>query len=639
MIDYRAYQQTLPASVIDGGTLTDDEKVAWTNGTRAGTIDKPVAPIGSSPYTRGIGGSTAGSIFGGVNTLFYISDHLRAEQDFDRNDTRPEYIPQDEWDACATTGGDDWLGNIFDGLRDWTASFDGVDCNDVRAGWELPRNPDYEPIGQSTSGPSGYPATSTNTTFSLTATLHPPFWSNDLTTASSDSPTRVEGWIVPVTWTGTTSKQLNVDVDWIDSAGVVRYSESVPVSGTGVAQQRPSGTHSQCATVYMCFRVSYTGTTPAEKTYNGEPLMASVKRFGIYSSNYVTMQPLPYINPTDGSTYTPGLARQVLLTSVRTEAGNLYQCRTESFVETAPTIPRPCEPEVPDWEIITERTVEVVPETDTGYVPGSNPTRGIQTTTVPDVVRDWQRDHPGCDETLCLLDLELEGVGSCFDNPEECADWYTDPNKTTRYTCTYGGSVVDLGQCVKYARLFKPGALQQGTAYPQPGTSNPSAGPSAPTSSPPNTSTAPGTSVSDPTRNRDCFPTGWGIFNPFEWVFKPVKCALEWAFVPRQEVVNTITNGMRAKWAGSSLVSLLGVLEEGTELTLGASGCSGPLVSLNIMGGEYSGYPLSACADPMSGVATASRVLTMIGAWVMAGASIARSIAGVVGFTKLGGDS
>lgn len=28
----------------------------------------------------------------------------------------------------------------------------------------------------------------------------------------------------------------------------------------------------------------------------------------------------------------------------------------------------------------------------------------------------------------------------------------------------------------------------------------------------------------------ECFPTGWGLLNPVEWVLKPVKCALLWAF-------------------------------------------------------------------------------------------------------------
>lgn len=30
----------------------------------------------------------------------------------------------------------------------------------------------------------------------------------------------------------------------------------------------------------------------------------------------------------------------------------------------------------------------------------------------------------------------------------------------------------------------------------------------------------------------ECWPDGWGWFNPAEWVYRPIKCALVWAFVP-----------------------------------------------------------------------------------------------------------
>lgn len=29
-----------------------------------------------------------------------------------------------------------------------------------------------------------------------------------------------------------------------------------------------------------------------------------------------------------------------------------------------------------------------------------------------------------------------------------------------------------------------------------------------------------------------CYPTGWHSFNPLEWVYKPMKCLLSWAFIP-----------------------------------------------------------------------------------------------------------
>lgn len=35
----------------------------------------------------------------------------------------------------------------------------------------------------------------------------------------------------------------------------------------------------------------------------------------------------------------------------------------------------------------------------------------------------------------------------------------------------------------------------------------------------------------------ECWPTGWGWFNPASWVLQPTKCALTWAFVPDPEQV------------------------------------------------------------------------------------------------------
>lgn len=35
-----------------------------------------------------------------------------------------------------------------------------------------------------------------------------------------------------------------------------------------------------------------------------------------------------------------------------------------------------------------------------------------------------------------------------------------------------------------------------------------------------------------PSSEGECWPSGWGWFNPAEWVLKPIKCAMVWAFVP-----------------------------------------------------------------------------------------------------------
>lgn len=43
-----------------------------------------------------------------------------------------------------------------------------------------------------------------------------------------------------------------------------------------------------------------------------------------------------------------------------------------------------------------------------------------------------------------------------------------------------------------------------------------------------------------------CFPGGWGLFNPVSWVLQPIKCAVEWAFVPTSTEVQTRLAGLAA---------------------------------------------------------------------------------------------
>lgn len=66
------------------------------------------------------------------------------------------------------------------------------------------------------------------------------------------------------------------------------------------------------------------------------------------------------------------------------------------------------------------------------------------------VVRDWVNGPKG--------DLELFTVGpdgwpdlSCLDNPELCLDWWVDPDRATKYRCTYAGQPVALDECAVYA--------------------------------------------------------------------------------------------------------------------------------------------------------------------------------------------
>lgn len=98
-----------------------------------------------------------------------------------------------------------------------------------------------------------------------------------------------------------------------------------------------------------------------------------------------------------------------------------------------------------------------------------------------------------------------------------------------------------------------------------------------------------------------CYPTGWAAFNPLEWVYKPVKCVLVWAFVPSQSSVNGDLDRVKTALDGSAVKSVYtgvtGVVGPFTQLGLGGSGdCHGPQVTLTVpVAGDTTGYPFDTC--------------------------------------------
>jgi len=74
------------------------------------------------------------------------------------------------------------------------------------------------------------------------------------------------------------------------------------------------------------------------------------------------------------------------------------------------------------------------------------------------------------------------------------------------------------------------GTLAEPEAQPPTSTTQPPTS----TTQPPTTTTQPGQGAGFPsaTGDAECMPTGWGWFNPIEWVLEPIKCAFRWAFIP-----------------------------------------------------------------------------------------------------------
>lgn len=242
-----------------------------------------------------------------------------------------------------------------------------------------------------------------------------------------------------------------------------------------------------------------------------------------------------------------------------------------------------------------------------------------------------------CMTGSCVQDLIHIPTGkSCAadDMLEVCRDWFDDPNRSEKYQCTLAGRNVEIQNCFIYAGLFKPERIAAGAPYSDPLTGHWSGGKNAPDPS----TVVLGSGVLDPDAPRSCFPTGWQVLNPVEWVMQPVQCALQWAFVPRPAVVEVEVARSENAWNETPLGTIPAAVSGwGLDATL--TGCEGPPVDTGMFlpgeGGEVV-YPMSACAGPSATWATVSTIALGLTFSVLGVLAIIRQWGGVVGQRGIG---
>lgn len=265
--------------------------------------------------------------------------------------------------------------------------------------------------------------------------------------------------------------------------------------------------------------------------------------------------------------------------------------------------------------------------------------------------------YPECPPGQCTRVITVDGA-PCFVGREECYDWMrTEP--PSRVKCEYGPYDMPLAECGDLEHVHKstwgvtpetdpnrerklvpakpdgtPDRTRTGTEYrpednPNPEykppvrgpvvTAPPEAGPSTTPTAPPS-STPPAVpppvwnppvnvpDVENPTKN--CI-AGMASWNPVHWVYVPVKCALTWAFVPKnggdkmRGIRDKFIDGGFGPWLGIPAL-MLGDLPQG-------GGCMGPPLNMPAQLGGNTYYPLNACNDPMAKYAEMSRsVITLV---------------------------
>ena len=149
-----------------------------------------------------------------------------------------------------------------------------------------------------------------------------------------------------------------------------------------------------------------------------------------------------------------------------------------------------------------------------------------------------REEFPECADGSCYADLVRtfpDGTtASCFDQPAACSDWFTDPDRDTKYECQFGGRPIELAGCQMYAPTFDAGKTEAGVYYADPHTgTEPATGITGAPNPSPDVATTP--AVDTPTTPAPSDPddgTEGGCRSASAGIFAGVTCALRDAFVP-----------------------------------------------------------------------------------------------------------
>jgi hypothetical protein len=269
--------------------------------------------------------------------------------------------------------------------------------------------------------------------------------------------------------------------------------------------------------------------------------------------------------------------------------------------------------------------------------------------TPPEVVTDLGKGgkYQTCLTTVCQLILEKNGT-SCFDGTD-CTGWFADSQtgtSTNRYECKYAGQAVALSECSVYKPTWEAANVRTGEVYADPVTGTPAKNSPVKTeqAASPVKGTDAGTfgeAVQDPAGERQCFPTGWAVFNPVEWVQKPVQCAFQWAFVPKPSVLASAKTQIATDLDQSGLGTITRNVTMLGAVPIPGNGCGGIPLRFELAkpaGVKVDTHLLSACPGETLAPVAATTKTILSGLVVTAGfLAILRYIATIFGFSGLGG--
>lgn len=313
-------------------------------------------------------------------------------------------------------------------------------------------------------------------------------------------------------------------------------------------------------------------------------------------------------------------ARQ-LTCSILADNGQTYTATSLAYNESSGEIAAPECPALPDGVGPANVTVS------------DNKGNELYNQEVNPEYSDWWDTYPECRTGACKLDLvKVDGSYpvSCFDLVDECADWFTDPDRADNYECHYGIHTVDIDECFVYSGLWQPGRIEIGAPYSDPMTGDWSGGQNAPTPD----QQALGQSIQDPTTTRSCNGLASAGFDPVAWVMRPIQCALEWAFVPRPAVLALSGEQLTDRF-GERAPGQLAAMIGGWSFTPNMTGCSKtvelPVTAFDV--GEEDITLWNMCeGSPYAFLGTLARTLTTVGFGVLVFLATKRAVGGMVDY-------
>lgn len=176
----------------------------------------------------------------------------------------------------------------------------------------------------------------------------------------------------------------------------------------------------------------------------------------------------------------------------------------------------------------------------------------------PTVVTEFDTKHQDCIKRGSGCKLAIE----------------TDTEDPDVGECKWGSNVVPIAYCSEPA----PQVIEDPFTPTTPTTTAPPTTTVAPTTVPPQQcpdapgcpSDTPPPGGEDPPEGGECFPSGWGWLNPVEWVLKPVKCALVWAFWDDDaaDEIGSLWGDSAGPWVDTAVES-----GEGVEFTASVGEC------------------------------------------------------------------